>query len=91
MGKRFSVLRRGGGIIAGALEGNEKLPARLGCGGGGCPAFALRSGCGWGVAHSRAPFGIRWGEYQPCCRRKLLRGTRSRATGTVALPVLKRC
>src|SRR5712692_11138476 len=45
---RFSPFRRGGGIIAGALEGNEKLPARPGCRGGGCPAFALRRGCGWG-------------------------------------------
>jgi len=30
------------------------------------------------------------GACQPHCRRKLLRGTRSRASGTVALPVLKR-
>jgi len=29
------------------------------------------------------------GACQPHCRRKLLRGTRSRASGTVALPVLK--
>src|SRR6266851_4591451 len=42
--------------------------------------------CGWGLAHSRARFEIRWREGQPHYGRKLLRGTHGRATGTVALP-----
>src|SRR5260370_327984 len=38
-------------------------------------------------AHCRARVAIRWGARQSRCRRKLLCGTRSRATGTVALPL----
>ena len=41
----------------------------------------------WGARADTGPLEIRWGEREPLCLRKLLRGTRSRATETVALPL----
>jgi len=49
MGERFSELRRGGGIIAGALEGNEEAPGTPWLWRGRLPGFCLakrlRLGC----------------------------------------------
>jgi len=41
MGKRFSELRWGGGVIAGALEGNEEAPGTPGLSRGYLPGFCL--------------------------------------------------
>ena len=84
----------GGGAVLRTVTTRLWLPWR--CGWGFHPlhppqGYGGRAQCCYGgrVAHSRARFEIRWREGQPHYGRKLLRGTHSRATGTVAVPVLK--
>ena len=56
MGKRFSELRRGGGIIAGALEGNESSRHALAVEGAAArllPCEGAAAGAGGGNAEGR--------------------------------------
>ncbi len=48
--------------------------------------LCLRCPCGWGVAHSRAPVEISWGECQPRCRGSCCAG---RAAGRQAARILQ--